>query len=145
MQRRFAGQNIELIDNVGRGMQHNIFWSQNSHFFVAPWGASMAIYRWITNKPGLLLSNQWNQDHGRGPNFDIYNSVRIMEAPGPMTFLAAEHIQDAPEVSSLSEAHWNVNPGAIVNFRINEPAMFSEVRRLLEKYSPSRTRTLGRA
>lgn len=140
--RRFAYQNVELINNVGQGMRRTVFWSHHAHFFVAPWGASLVTYRWICNKPGVIMTNTYNLQHGRAPGTDIYSSPAAMEHPVPVTYLAKEFVEDDPNSPTLSSwRHSGQEPESFYNFRVNEAVVFQEVLRLLGEFGPLAARS----
>ena len=85
---------VTVVDCVGAYMPINLFWINRSSFFVAPWGAGLAKYRWICNKPGFVFSSRLNlrRSHGLG----IYHWNFCMEDPAPMEFVNADHVIDLP-------------------------------------------------
>lgn len=139
--RNFAGRQVELIDTVGTGMRRTVFWSHHAHFFVAPWGASLATYRWVCNKPGLIMASRYNLHHGSGQG-DIYSSQEVREDPTPVTYLAEEFVKDDAESPRLSSwMHGGQAPESFYNFRVDERAVFAEVSRLLHEFGPPAARS----
>jgi GSCFA family len=138
---KFAQRSVELVDIVGTGMKRAIFWSHHADFFIAPWGASLVLYRWLCNKPGLIMTSQWNLEHGRGPGTDIYSTPRFMESPTPVAYLSKEHVEDAPDAPM---EFWTDHASSSMhNFRVDESAVFDEVRRLLAEFARAAGRPRG--
>ena len=136
--RGFSGRRLELIDTIAAGMRRTVFWSHHAHFFVAPWGASLVTYRWVARKPGLIMSNTSNLRSNRGrPQADIYSSPAFMGDPGDVYYLRAEDVEDDPNAPTLSRyIHVEQPLESFYNFRVNENAVFDEVRKLLAKFGP---------
>lgn len=125
--------NLELINASGTGMRRTIFWCYHAHFTVGSWGAGLATYRWVCNKPGLVLAGPWNLRNN--PDLPIYHAPEFMEDPSELRFLAEEHVKDAPDASILQEIPGHPTE-SWTNFLVNEEAAFAEVRKLLKKYGP---------
>ena len=114
-----AALGLVLIDTVGRPVAHSLIWCRRAQFFVAPWGAALAKYRWICNRPGLVMTGRWNLANRH--DLDIYSAPRYLEAPNELHFLPAEHVEDV----ALPD-----EPPDRANFRIDEDAAFALVRQL---------------
>lgn len=114
-----AALGLVLIDTVGRPVAHSLIWCRRAQFFVAPWGAALAKYRWICNRPGLVMTGRWNLANRH--DLDIYNAPRYLEAPNELHFLPAGHVEDIVLPNE---------PPDRANFRIDETAAFALVRQL---------------
>ena len=44
---------MQVIDIIGAPLRTSIFWCNRAAFFVTPWGAGLAKYRWVCNRPEL--------------------------------------------------------------------------------------------
>ena len=93
LRRHFHEDDVTLINMVGAPIARSLFWAQQALCFVSLWGAGLAKYRWIANKPGLVLTNRINLDHPDG-SVRIYHAPDLMEAPTALDFIAAEHVTD---------------------------------------------------
>ena len=95
LHRRFENTGVEILNLCGASMARSLYWSRRADFFVAVWGAGLAKYRWVCNRPGLVLSNLWNLRH-RG-DLDIYHAPRYQEAGASIRFIDAAYVTDVPE------------------------------------------------
>ncbi|MGI4802365.1 MAG: hypothetical protein ACRYG8_51695, partial [Janthinobacterium lividum] len=114
---------IRLVDLIGQPVARSLIWCRRAQFFVAPWGAALAKYRWICNTPGLVMTGHWNMTH-RG-DLDIYNTPHIVDAPSELLFVPAEHVEDIELPGEAPDR---------ANFRVDEATMFALVRRFLADY-----------
>ena len=96
VRRRFRGDpQVEIISTVGRPVSASLFWINECRFFVAPWGAALAKYRWICNKPGFVMTNRPILANPTG-DITIYHDSQYMESPSKMVFIALDKVSDAP-------------------------------------------------
>ena len=125
-----ASLGVRLVDTIGRPVPVSLIWCRRAGFFVAPWGAALAKYRWICNTPGVVMTGHWNLVQ-RG-DLDLYHNPAVLEAPSEQVFLPADHVQDI------------VVPGEApdrANFQADEFVLFSLVRRFARDYTPTRETT----
>ncbi|MCQ8278420.1 hypothetical protein NFI95_08135 [Acetobacteraceae bacterium KSS8] len=117
---RFESKAVTIISTVGSPLSCSLFWGQQCRFFVAPWGAALAKYRWLCNLPGFVVSNTNNL---AAPLSDmrIYHDPEFMEGPTDLVFIALEHVVDAP-----GEA------GFYANFSVDQAAVSNGIDRLIE-------------
>jgi len=125
LQQRFAGSGLIFIDTIGATMHRSIFWGHHCNFFVTPWGAGLAKYKWIANKPGLVLAGQLYQRLG----FDlhIYDAAEFLESPTPMTIIDIADVADAPDDIPLIL----INEPQRCNFRVDMLGVRRKFRTLL--------------
>ncbi len=95
-----APRNVEIIDLIGASVDRSLFWSFNSACFVAIWGAGLAKYRWVANRPGYVLSSAWNLRYRS--DLRIYDSPTVMETPTELEFVAPHLVFDQPEAEILN-------------------------------------------
>ncbi len=76
---------VDFISLVGEPVSHSLYWSINSDIIVSIWGAGLAKYRWVANRPCLVLTSKWNLLNRR--DLDLYSSNFYMESPAPLTIL----------------------------------------------------------
>jgi hypothetical protein len=98
-----APPGIEIIDLVGASVDRSLFWSFNCDCFVAVWGAGLAKYRWAANRPGYVLTSNWNLRHRS--DLRIYDSPSVMEDPAELKFIEPHLVFDQPEAEILNFQH----------------------------------------
>lgn len=114
---------VRLVDLIGQPVARSLIWCRRVQFFVAPWGAALAKYRWICNTPGLVMTGHWNMTH-RG-DLDIYHTPQIVDAPSKLLFVPAEHVEDIEIPGEAADR---------ASFRVDEAAVFALTRRFLADY-----------
>jgi len=125
MRQRFAGQPVTLLDTLGEPLATSLAWSQACDGFVAVWGAGLAKYRWVANKPGLIVTNRWNLEN-KG-DLHIYDAGAYMADPTPLVFVPAAVMQDRPDALMLVP----FDQATYSNFDFDPDAMRSHVRAFL--------------
>lgn len=115
---------IRLVDTIGRPVAVSLIWCRRAQFFVAPWGAALAKYRWVCNRPGLVMTGHGNMNQ-RG-DLDIYHAAAVMERPSELEFVPAGLVEDTVV---------DGEPPDRANFRVDESEMFALVRRFAHDYS----------
>jgi hypothetical protein len=127
--RTFNGHpDVRLIDTVGRPMSISIFWSTHCRFFVTPWGAGLAKYRWVSNSRGLVLAGHLFQEARYRQTLHLYDDPACMESPAPLYFLDRDAVSDAPESPLLIPDASDVTR---VNFRIDHAALNIRLKELI--------------
>jgi hypothetical protein len=115
---------VPVINNIGKSVQSSIIWTEKCEFFVSPWGAGLAKYRWVCNKFGLVVTSCWNMTYRA--DLHIYDSSVFMECPSHVIFIDPVHIEDLPESPQILPF-----PGEkFYNFRVNEEAIGPYVRQI---------------
>ncbi|WP_428390585.1 hypothetical protein [Lichenicoccus sp.] len=126
LRRRYSvTRDVEIISTVGAPIACGLFWAAQSRFFVAPWGAALAKYRWVCNRPGFVVTNRANLAARQG-DLLIYNDPRFVEAPSPMRFVEPDFVSDAPGPS-----------GFRANFRIDRQGLQKGIDELIDLTTPS--------
>ena len=138
LQRRAAGTGIRIVSTIGLSLQTSLIWGHHSVFFVTLWGAGLAKYRWVCNKPGLVITSRWNLLNRA--DLAIYSDPLYQEDPAPMEFIDAAAVRDRPEAPLLVPLGTENNP-SIMNFDLDEHAAFCVVRRLLDRHAGRLGRT----
>jgi hypothetical protein len=126
---------IRLINTVGMPMSISIFWSTHCRFFVTPWGAGLAKYRWVSNSRGLVLAGNAFQQPQYRQTLHLYDDPACMESPAPLSFLDQEAVEDAPESPLLIPDPSDLTR---VNFRVNHDALNSRLKELIVATSKSK-------
>ncbi len=127
LRRHFHGDDVTLISTVGAPIARSLFWAQQALLFVSLWGAGLAKYRWVANKPGLVLTNRVNLDHPEG-SVRIYHAPDLMEAPTALDFIAPEHVTDHA-ASTLHGGFYN-------DFTVDPVGLNQALDRLLARLGP---------
>jgi len=99
MRDRFSQLPIQILDTLGEPLATSLLWSHACDGFIALWGAGLAKYRWVANKPGLIITSRWNLQNKADLN--IYETPRYMADPTPVTYVPAEVIEDQPAAPML--------------------------------------------
>ena len=77
----------------------NIKEINKSDFFIAPWGAGLAKYRWVCNLPGIIMTSTWNLKSR--PDIRIYDSLEYRENSVESDFLESIYIEDIGNESAI--------------------------------------------
>lgn len=99
LRRRFAGQPVTLLDTLGEPLAVSLAWSQACDGFVALWGAGLAKYRWVANKPGFVVTSRWNLEN-KG-DLGIYDAASYMADPAPLAYVRGDAVHDLPDAPML--------------------------------------------
>lgn len=75
------GSRVEVVNNIGGSVARSIGLGKLCHFFIVPWGAALAKYKWATGTWGILASNRYCLTD-KGDRF-IYEEERYVERGVP--------------------------------------------------------------
>ncbi len=121
--------NDKIISAVGLTVPANILLIEQCDFFVSMWGAGLAKYRWICNKPGFVITNHWNLTQ-RSDLF-IYDHPTLIESPSRLYWVDPTLVTDHPEAPRIvtvnSHAQWS-------NFSIMEAPVIDAILRSISKH-----------
>ena len=131
VQRRAAGSGINVVSTIGLPLDVSLIWSYYSRLFIAMWGAGLAKYRWVCNKPGLVMTSRWNLQNRS--DLAIYNAPLFQEDPAPIEFIDAAAVHDQPAAPLLVQLGTGCNP-SIMNFEVDEQIAFRAIGGLLDRY-----------
>ena len=123
---RFAGADVRIQDTLGEPLATSLAWAGACEAFFALWGAGLAKYRWVANRPGLVISNRWNLEQ-KG-DLHIYDSAAFMADPTPLAFISPGAIEDRPEAPLLVP----FDQPTYGNFGFDPDAVRLEIRAFLE-------------
>ena len=121
-----SGIRVEIAS--GRLLTTSIAWSLLANCIISFWGAGLAKYRWIANRPVLILSSRYNLEN-RG-DLHIYDHPRFMENPSPALFADPSAIHDdmdAPQLISLGKPN-------SANFKVDTEIFLPQVRAFLATF-----------
>jgi hypothetical protein len=115
---------VAILSTIGLPVGASIALCDRADFFITPWGAGLAKYRWISNRPGLALA---------GPSCMRYQPVHLYDDPvfteanAPMYFMNATDIEDAPDDTQLIAS----SAPDRVNIRVGIDAMHACIREMI--------------
>jgi hypothetical protein len=122
------GQDVTVVTTTGTTIANSIAWAHSASCFIAIWGAGLAKYRWICNKPGLVLSSK---HHLLNPaEMSIYHTTTTMEAPTKVVYADPACVEDDPTALQLIP----VDGPRHVSFRVDEMLFFLQVTELLNEF-----------
>ena len=130
---------VTIADTIGAPIPASLAWAMASDCFVSIWGASLAKYRWICNKPGYVISGRANLT-SRG-DLHIYDNPSYMQDPTPLVFPAPELVDDVPDARQLvpvAAGNWG-----LYNFSIDEARMLPEIGAFIDRVVASRASIKG--
>jgi hypothetical protein len=113
----------DVLSAVGLSIHESVAISNLCDAFVAPTGSGMALYKWLTNKPGVAFSNRFCSDP-TNPNrwaFTVFDQCR--DAILPAKALPLEAITDVEP----TRHGW----AGRVNFTLDRSVLYGAVRDLL--------------
>ena len=128
------GLDVTIVDTLGASMASSLSWALLCDCFLSVWGASLAKFRWVCNKPGLVVSSQANLLHR--DDLHIYDLPRTMEAPTPLLFADPACVVDDPDAPRLVPVSAG-NP-FFANFRVDHARVLAQFRGLLEQVMTDR-------
>ncbi|MGI4794069.1 MAG: hypothetical protein ACRYG8_08310 [Janthinobacterium lividum] len=128
LERIYAGSDVTIVNNIDRPVQESVIWCSQANFFVAPWGAALAKYRWVCNTPGLATVGRWNLENRS--DLAIYHHPGAMDNPTLMMFNAPEA---ATDLLKPDDIHIDRS-----NYYLDEIMVFAQVRDLIERFVPLR-------
>ena len=134
IQHKASGSRFSVVSTIGHPLVTSLIWATFCNAFVAPWGAGLAKYRWICNKPGFVITSKWNLQHRT--DLHIYSAPEIMEDPAPIEFVDPAHVRDQPDAPLLIPVGGGNNPSNM-NFEVDEPAVFQAIASMIGRYTPA--------
>ncbi len=129
-----AELDVTILDTLGASMATSLSWALLCDCFLSVWGASLAKFRWVCNKPGLVVSSQANLLHR--DDLHIYDSPRHMEAPTALLFADPAGVVDDPDAPRLVPVSAG-NP-FFANFRVDHARVLAQFRTLLDQVMAER-------
>jgi hypothetical protein len=126
---RFAeDRDVRVISTVGRPIGATVMWCRRAAFFVTPWGAGLAKYRWVCNQRGLVVASQRFFRFAGQRTVHLYDSPQFMEDPTPLNFVSPDDVDDAPDAPLLI----GLNDGNRINFTVRPSALRQRLTQLLQ-------------
>jgi len=130
---------VTIADTIGAPISASLAWASTCDCFVSIWGASLAKYRWVCNKPGYVLSGRTNL-LSRG-DLHIYDDPRYMQDPTPLLFPDPALVTDEPDATQLVP----VSPGnwGLYNFSLDEARLLPEIGSFIDRTVAARAAVKG--
>lgn len=129
-----AELDVTIVDTLGAGMASSLAWALSCDCFLSIWGASLAKFRWVCNKPGLVVSSQANLLHR--DDLHIYDSPQYMETPTQLLFADPAAVVDDPDAARLVPVSLS-NP-FFANFHVDHGRVLAQFRGLLDEVMAQR-------
>lgn len=128
----FADADITIVDTLGAPISASLAWCEAADCFISIWGASLAKYRWVCNKPGFVITSRNNLLHRN--DLHIYDAPNYMEDPSVLEFADPDAITDQPDAPQLI----NVGAGqsSFYNFTIDEDRVLPHIMAMVERNIP---------
>jgi hypothetical protein len=121
-------RSVVIISTIGAPMSESIHWCNRSDFFITPWGAGLAKYRWVCNRPGLVLASPRFLREAGEQTVHLYDSPEFMEDPSRLEFVASTDVQDEPDAEVLV----SVETHGRMNFSVNRDAFAVRLRKFID-------------
>ncbi len=123
LRRLQVGRDVMVVDTLGAPMRASLAWCGQADCFFSIWGASLAKYRWVCNKPGFVVTSRWNITNRT--DLHIYDAPEFMDTPTELKFVDATTVRDDPEAFLLLD----VGPGqpSFFNFETNIQDIFPKI------------------
>ena len=129
LQAAFDGSNVTIVNNIGGTMNASLFWLDQAEFFIAPWGAGLAKYRWAANKPGVVVSSRWVLEN-KG-DLHIYDDKKYMEEPSAICFIDSKNVFDFADEPVLVQVFQPHHP-MYFNFKVNMNALYKDIDQIID-------------
>jgi hypothetical protein len=117
-----------VVSTIGLPITESLACGQQAQALIAIWGAGLAKYRWVSNIPGLIITNHWNLSNLG--DLHLYDSHTAMEAPTPVRFIEPHLVEDLPDSPLMVPLGPDFIP-SICNFRIDERGAMATVHTVL--------------
>lgn len=117
LSRALREPNVEIVDAVAMSLDETIAWLVSSDFFIAPWGAGLAKYKWVCNLPGVVFTSRWNMEHNQ--DLDIYDSPKYRENAKHSVYVESSAITDEGQGGNVFTPPDNKPPESRASFHVN--------------------------
>ena len=129
-----AGLDVTIVDTLGASLAVSIAWALRCDCFLSVWGASLAKFRWVCNKPGLVLSSRANLLHR--DDLHIYEDPRYMEDPSRLVYADPASVVDDPGAPLLIRI--GVPNRFFANFRVDHERVLGQFGTLVKEVMTAR-------
>jgi FkbM family methyltransferase len=137
-----------VANAVGLSIHESVAIANLCDAFVAPLGSGMALYKWLTNKPGVVFSNQFCSDPANPQCWTRLVFEGFRDNPLPSTYVPLSAVTDveAEHHGQRSQANFTLDRSvlhatirnlllSLTNLALRKPALQSSISR----YSVGRT------
>ena len=131
---RAEGLDVTLFDTLGESVATSLAWVLGCDCFLSIWGASLSKFRWVCNKPGLVVTSRDNLLER--DDLHIYDLPRYMETPTRLVFADPASVVDDPEAPLLAPVA--VGNRFFANFRVDHDRVLAQFRTLLNEIMTAR-------
>lgn len=118
-----------IVSAIGLPVTENLVLINQCDFFVSMWGAGLAKYRWVCNKPGFVITSSWNLTHRS--DLRIYDHPAFLENPSKIYWVDPSFVTDHPETPRVVAAgphpQW-------ANFALHEAPVIENIVRTLGQH-----------
>jgi hypothetical protein len=134
---------IVIVSCVGAPIQENLFWMQQSDFFVAPYGGGLAKLRWALDVPGFVLTSRINLEYC--DQLHVYDHDEFTEPPyTALYFTSIDDVEDLPATPPRTKAPADdIGIPHPDDFRINQRQVLEKIVNLLALHSPAASTVNG--
>lgn len=124
----------KIIGNVGHAVLGSLQLINQCDFFISLWGAGLAKYRWVCNKPGFVITIHWNLT--QRTDLNIYDHPKFLENPTPLYWVDPNFVTDVTDAPRIVKAgahsQWS-------NFFLCEEKVINSIQNVLSRYLLSKT------
>lgn len=115
---------VEIVSTIGLPVSASVHWCNSADFYVTPWGAGLAKYKWVCNKPGLIVSNTYFLTIGESY---LYDTPDYREAPERTFRILPNEAEDLLDIDLVIPLRDPLR----TNFRVDLSAVRRELNALL--------------
>jgi hypothetical protein len=89
-------ERVKLISTIGMPVYNSIAATDWCDLFLSHWGAGLAKYKWICNKPGIIITNNVmsSGEYYKSKDLLIYDDPKLRKGQIPSTFVDSGLITD---------------------------------------------------
>ena len=104
IERRLVAQFGEstVASAIGLTVPENLLLINQCDFFVSMWGAGLAKYRWVCNRPGFVITSSWNLTHRS--DLRIYDHPSHLQNSTPIYWVDPALVTDHPDAPRMVTA-----------------------------------------
>lgn len=95
---RRLNDRVFITDTLSMPVAHSIVAAIWCDFFLSHWGAGLAKYKWIANKPGMIITNNAMLARSAKKSSDLflYDTERNREDAGSSAYISIDMVEDVP-------------------------------------------------
>ena len=95
---RGLGERVFITDTLSMPVAHSVVAAIWCDFFLSHWGAGLAKYKWIANKPGMIITNNAMLARSAKKSSDLflYDTERNREDASSSAYISIDMVEDVP-------------------------------------------------